>query len=197
MTGVQTCALPISDSMIIYKEYQNIDSYPWVKGEIMPNGDGISFQTNSRNKPHSGSTCLKIRYVSDLNPHVGVSWFPREFNNDRDTFRGFNLYERFHTTSQNIRNIFIRFFAKGNLGQEVIICTVGGNANHEESIDPSVRKIIRLDTIWRPYTITLPRRDLSNLITGFAIYISRADNFGRNEVCVFLDDIVLKIDMRD
>jgi len=174
------------DSLVVYSEFNDINSYLWIEGDRMPDGNGISVKNNCTDRPHNGSTCIKIGYQTDLNGFVGINWLPRQL---KENGQGINL-----DSIMAAKNLTLIFWARGELGDEKIKCQVGGNTNFDDSMEfpkGTNPQLIKLTQNWQIYKIDLSRANLSNVVTIFSVWLSADKNWGEREVHVYIDDIVI------
>lgn len=66
------------ETLPVYEESENMHKYLWLPSGWMPNGQGISFQENSKENPHNGNTCIKVGYKTDDNTWVGIYWLAND-----------------------------------------------------------------------------------------------------------------------
>lgn len=140
------------------------------------NKDALQFDLGWDLDPHSGDTCIYVRYEDD-DDWVTVAW-QHPGNNWGDVPGGFDLSKANELT----------FWAKGEAGTEKVEFMVGmeqaQNAVSRDSLQASTG-IIRLHKDWTKYNIPLAKLDRSRLITGFLFRIE-----GQGKPVVFrLDDI--------
>lgn len=136
----------------------------------------IGLTTDSGNNPHSGNTCIEIRYHPMGQQHwAGIYWqHPRGNWGEKP---GFDLSGA--TT--------LRFFARGAAGGEKAEFKVGGIGT------PQVQStgILTLSADWQQYTISLKDIDLKNLIGGFA-WTTNAELNSQGAV-IYVDDISIDV----
>lgn len=49
-------------TLVIYDEATGVKSKPFQPSGFMPDGNGISYRPDWETSPHSGATCIKIRF---------------------------------------------------------------------------------------------------------------------------------------
>jgi hypothetical protein len=135
-------------------------------------------------EPHEGETCIKIIYKAKETNNAGWAglYWQQPANNWGDhEAGGFDL--------SGARKL--EFWARGDVGGEIIAeFKVGGIGG--EYPDSDVKSIgpIALSKKWKKYTINLKRMDLSNVIGGFCLVVSK--QFNPEGFVIYLDDIVYK-----
>jgi hypothetical protein len=140
------------------------------------NKDALQFDEGWDLDPHSGDTCIYVRYEDD-DDWVTVAW-QHPGHNWGDCAGGFDLSKANELT----------FWAKGEAGTEKVEFMVGmeqaQNAVSRDSLQASTG-ILRLHKDWTKHSIPLAKLDRSRLITGFLFRIE-----GQGKPVVFrLDDI--------
>jgi hypothetical protein len=159
---------------VIYSENGNKETYS-PTGRMGNKGD-LQFDTGWDLDPHSGSTCLYIRYASSED-WVTAAW-QNPGNNWGEFAGGYNLSKAKRLT----------FWAKGEAGTEKVEFMVGMEQAQSAVSRDSLRAttgIIRLKKEWKKYDIPLEDLDRTRLITGFLFRIE-----GQGKPVVFcLDDI--------
>ena len=158
----------------IYTEEGNKETFS-TTGRMGNKGD-LQFDLGWNLEPHSGSTCIYVRYASSED-WVTVAW-QNPGNNWGEFAGGFNLSKAKRLT----------FWAKGESGGEKVEFMVGmEQAQSAVSRDTlqTTTGIIRLKKEWKKYDIPLEDLDRTRLITGFLFRIE-----GQGKPIVFcLDDI--------
>jgi len=148
-------------------------------------GDGeqgeryIKYLGTSKEKPYSGSTCIKIQYIPGTVRWGGFYWQNKPGN------WGDKPGENY--TAKNYAAI--KFFARGNNGGEVVEFKAGGIASgkkYKDSFEKSLGKVT-LEKDWKEYKMSLKDLDLSSVIGGFCWVVAAADN--PEGATFFLDDI--------
>jgi len=155
--------------------YADDHPMPWFSSGWMGDTDKLELDLNSNNTPHSGNTCLKVRYSKSPN-WAGVAW-QSPANDWGDKPGGYNLTGATKLT----------FWAKGEMGGEVINFGVGLLASDKKYFDSTKAELknVKLKTKWKKYTINLKNRDLTKLKTPFVFTL-----LGSNHTTIFyLDDI--------
>jgi hypothetical protein len=137
--------------------------------------------------PHLGSTCIRIVYSQEVIGWTGVYWMhPAENWGDRPG--GINLQGATR----------LSFWARSetpNLPVKFVIGGVGYAEDYQgdavcsqpiqpypDSVCPKVIAVKNLQTQWTQYTITLPMRNYSRVVGGFAVVMETPG-------VVYLDDI--------
>lgn len=142
----------------------------------MGNKNDLQFDTGWNLEPHSGTTCIYVRYA-DEEDWVTVAW-QHPGNNWGEVAGGFDLSNAKRLT----------FWAKGESGSERVEFMVGMEQAPSAVSRDSLRTttgIVRLKKEWKKYDIPLEDLDRTRLITGFLFRVE-----GQGKPVVFcLDDI--------
>jgi hypothetical protein len=142
----------------------------------MGNKNDLQFDLGWDIDPHSGTTCIYVRYASSED-WVTVAW-QNPGHNWGEVAGGFDLTKAKRLT----------FWAKGETGRENVEFMVGMEQAQTAVSRDTLRAttgIIRLKKEWKKYDIPLEELDRSRLITGFLFRIE-----GQGKPVVFcLDDI--------
>lgn len=136
----------------------------------------IDLTTDSGNRPHSGNTCIEIRYhPTGQQRWAGIYWqHPRGNWGEKP---GFNLSGA--TT--------LSFFARGAAGGERAEFKVGGGTASKMQTTGT----LTLSAEWQKYTISLKDIELNNLINGF-IWLTNVELSPQGSV-IYLDDISIDL----
>ena len=159
---------------VVYSENGRTETYS-ATGRLGDKND-LQFDLGWDLAPHSGTTCIYVRYEDD-DGWVTVAW-QHPGNNWGDYPGGFDLSKAGKLT----------FWAKGEDGSEKVEFMVGmeqaQNAVSRDSLRATTGTI-RLQKEWKKYSISLKDLDRSRIITGFLFRIE-----GQGKPVVFcLDDI--------
>jgi hypothetical protein len=155
--------------------YGDDHSQPWVPSGWMGDPSSLTMDTESKDNPHSGETCLKFRYE---NPGmwVGVAW-QHPANDWGDEPGGFDL-----TGAEKLV-----FWARGAEGGEKLdfaVGLIGADKEYPDTVKAE-RKGVKLKKEWKEYTIKLKGKDLTRVKTPFVWSVG-----GRGRpVTFYLDDI--------
>lgn len=166
---------PVVDvPFVVYTENGNKETFS-PTGRMGNKGD-LQFDGGWNLEPHSGTTCIYVRYASSEG-WVTVAW-QNPGNNWGEAPGGFDLSKAKRLT----------FWAKGESGGEKIEFMVGMDQAKTAVSRDTLRAttgMIRLKTEWKKYDIPLEELDRTRLITGFLFRIE-----GQGKPVVFcLDDI--------
>lgn len=168
----------------VYDETENEDKYLWKPSGWMPDGQGISLQSNFTENCHSGKTCIKLGYKASENSWVGIYWLA----NDSWEGPGINIYKKLKVNKG--ASVRLTFWARSEKGGEKAQFKVGGVGKGNDSIKFAVATDwIELEKNWKYYNIDLSGEDLSNVVGGFCWVTERSKNRGKEEIWIFLDDI--------
>ena len=166
---------PVVDiPFVVYSEEGNKETYS-ATGRMGNKGD-LQFDQGWDIDPHTGSTCIYVRYASSED-WVTVAW-QHPGHNWGEVVGGFDLTKARKLT----------FWAKGETGRETVEFMVGMEQAQSAVSRDSLRTTtgpIRLKKEWKKYTIPIEEMDRSRLITGF---LFRIEGQGK-PVVFFLDDI--------
>ncbi|NNE07472.1 MAG: hypothetical protein HKN20_02795 [Gemmatimonadetes bacterium] len=155
--------------------YEDGQPAPWAASGWMGAYDSLTMNFESKNDPHSGETCLEIRYGGP-GQWVGVAW-QHPANDWGDEPGGYDL-----TGAKRLT-----FHARGEEGGEKIDFGVGLLGSDKPHPDSVIEKLegVKLEKKWKRYTIKLENKDLSRVKTGFVFTTA-----GRGRATKFyLDDI--------
>jgi hypothetical protein len=140
------------------------------------NHNDLQFEMGWDLAPHSGFTCIYVRY-DDEGDWVTVAW-QHPGHNWGDYAGGFDLSKATQLT----------FWAKGETGREMVEFMVGMEQSQNAVCRDSLRAttgIMRLHKEWKKYSLSLADLDRSRILTGFLFRIE-----GQGKPVVFcLDDI--------
>lgn len=200
----------VSVPLFVYKDAGSDENGFYPSG-WMGDRDSIQIDDACTVSPHSGKTCIFIRYDISRSSHVrlltdkdkhpmveytqsaplwaGVYWqFP--LNNWGD-YPGYELVGAARLT----------FWARGQNGGEKAVFKCGGsgglNKPYKDSFGP-IPKAVELTKEWRKYSIDLVGKDTSSLIGGFCWTVSllaamSSTDFIQNQSwTIYLDDIVFE-----
>ncbi len=164
----------------VYRDQGSAENHFTPYGLMGDIGD-IRIVTSSNERPHSGKTCIKIRYNGNKSRNEGwsgVYWQQPANNWGGDKRGGYNLTGAASLT----------FWARGeNGGEQIAEFKVGGISGAYADSDTRSSGPVTLGAEWRRYTIDLRGADLSNVIGGFCWVANQADNPGG--FVMYLDDI--------
>ena len=166
---------PVVDvPFVIYSDNGLTETYS-ATGRLGDKND-LQFDLGWDIAPHSGTTCIYVRYADD-DGWVTVAW-QHPGHNWGDYPGGFDLSKAGKLT----------FWAKGEEGSEKVEFMVGmeqaQNAVSRDSLRATTGTI-RLQKEWKKYSISLKDLDRSRIITGFLFRID-----GQGKPVVFcLDDV--------
>ena len=141
----------------------------------MGNSKAMKLTERCETNPHSGKHCLRVDYTANDN-WGGIVW-QNPANDWGDQPGGWNL-------SGAKR---LRFWARGERGDEVISCEFGILAKDKRYHDTGLGKLekLKLTTDWQQFTIDVSKLDMTRIKTGFVFTVAGT---GR-PVTFFLDDI--------
>jgi hypothetical protein len=149
---------------------------PFHPSGYMGNADAIQMTLDSTDNPHTGSTCLKVRYNSADN-WGGVLWQSPANDWDGALPGGLNL-----TGADRLE-----FWVRGAQGGEKVNFMFGvldGNQPYRDTAKGEIADV-QLTTEWQKLSIPLTGRDLSRIKTGFGWSLA-----GQGQpVTFYLDDI--------
>jgi hypothetical protein len=148
---------------------------PWVPSGWMGGTDALSLDPASTDRPHSGPTCLEVRYDAP-GMWVGVAW-QHPANDWGDLPGGYDL-----TGARRL--VFWARGAEGGEKLDVGVGLLGRDRAYGDSVRAE-RKGVKLGREWKRYVIDLDGRDLTRVKTPFVWSLA-----GRGRpVRFYLDDI--------
>jgi hypothetical protein len=168
-------------SLSVYSDMNSRDNHFAPSGWMGDYSD-IRITLDSKENPHSGSTCIKVIYsnkASNGSQFAGVYWQSPANNWGSAKKAGFDLTGATKLT----------FWARGkNGGERIEEFKMGGiNGTYPDSDSAKIGPVI-LTSEWKQYTIDLTDKNLSHIIGGFAW---SANLQACPDGCTFyLDDIV-------
>ena len=163
---------------VVYKE-QGPGNHYTPSGRMGDTSD-LSISYASKNNPHSGTTCIRVRYKAELSQSAGWAgvYWQHPANNWGTKKGGYDL-----TGAKKLT-----FWARGEKGDEIVEFKMGGIVGPEGDSDQASTGPVKLSAEWEEFTLDLTGLDLSHIIGGFCFAISSMDN---PEGAVFyLDDII-------
>lgn len=150
-------------------------------------GDGeygkkkILFDGAYEGNPHSGPSCIKIKYDFGPRGWAGIYW-----QNQPDNWGDLsgNNYSKKGISK-------LTFWAKGTTGKEVVEfksgCIGNNNKMYKDSFCVTTgRKTLSND--WQKYTLNLSNEDLKNVIGAFC-WVASGDHNKGDSITFYLDDI--------
>ena len=148
---------------------------PWAFSGWMGNYKALTLDPISRNAPHSGETCLEVKYDA-MGQWVGVAW-----QHPADDWG--NLPGGFDLTGARK----LTFWARGEEGGERIDFGVGilGPGTKYPDTAKAELKGVKLKKKWKRYTINLKKKDLTRIKTPFVWTMAG----GHKPITFYLDDI--------
>lgn len=158
----------------------------WQPSGWMPAGEGISINLSFKD---SNNICIKVGFAPKKEPQrwVGIYWLPGSWEGP-----GINVYE-FLGVKKDAR-VKLTFRAKGEEGGERVQFKVGGVTTGNDSIEFAVSTSYKaLSQSWESMEIDLSNEDLSNVVGGFCVVTSLAQNPKSSIVKFFLDDIKFEV----
>ena len=171
------CAEP--KTFNVYTEKGSKDNRFYPSGWMGDYGD-IKLDVACKEKPHSGSTCIKITYTAEQKQ--GAGWAGMYWQNPPNNWGtepgGFDL-------TGAARLVFWARGAKG--GEKITEFKVGGiTGEFADTGSASIGNII-LPPEWNQYSIDLTKMNLSRISGGFCWAANLQDN--PNGFTIYLDDI--------
>jgi hypothetical protein len=166
----------------VYADSGSLDNH-FIPSGWMPAtaGRDLKMDTNWKNYPFSGDTCMRIEYKNNSGTRwAGIYWQQPANNWGQVPSAGFDLQGATKMT----------FWARGDKGDEVVQeFKVGGIASGEHIDSDSVSVgPIRLSKEWKQYEIDLRGKDLSYIIGGFA-WATNVDVNDPEGVVFYIDEI--------
>lgn len=159
---------------VVYGDGSNQTVY--AASGFMGNAGAIGMKLDATDKPHSGKTCLEVKYNS-TKEWGGVLW--QSPANDWDGAKpgGANL-----TGAKSLE-----FWARGDAGGEVVNFVMGVLDGAQAYPDTAKAELpnVKLSKEWQKFTMPLNGRDLSRIKTGFGWSLAAQGK----PVKFYLDDI--------
>ena len=150
--------------------------------------EALSIDEYWRQAPHSGNSCIRVRFVPpDQASWAGAYWVGPYFNHWGD-YPGYTL--------KGAKRLV--FWARGARGGESVQFKVGGMDSPGKPFRDSFGPLpanepwVRLSRQWQPFTIDLAGADTSSLLGGFCFATNAPANPKGCEF--FLDDIIIVAD---
>ena len=171
-----TSHLYADDSLYLYQE----NYFHWYSASgWMGNHNDLSLNSASSENPFQGNTCVKISYSpKEDNPlgWAGIYWqYPTNNWGEQSGRKVLNGMKR------------LTFYARGEIGGEVIIFKIGGIQGEQYSDSDMVEQKFTLSKKWKKYNINLKGKDLSHIIGGFLVLCENKTN--PKGAIIFLDEI--------
>lgn len=138
----------------------------------------ISIDENSAEGPLSAPACIKIVYSAAQAQgagRAGVCWQYPDGNSGSEPGR-----------SDLAGSSRLSFWARGAIGGEVAEFSAGGSPS--DTLGRVSTGPVVLGSEWRQYSLDLSGRDLSSVVSGFCITVSKQDN--PTGCTVYLDDVL-------
>ncbi|MEM9080493.1 MAG: hypothetical protein AAGC74_07380 [Verrucomicrobiota bacterium] len=160
----------------IYSEHSS--EMLWASSGIMPDPNFIALNTNCTTKPHSGDTCLEIKYNSG-GDWSGLQWQSPDGDWDNNAPGGFDL------TGATV----LKLWARGQNGGEQAELSLGGPLT---GLYPNTAQTnfgtITLTPEWQEFTFPLANLDLRRIKNPLTL-ILKGNGFPYR---IYLDDITFE-----
>ena len=160
---------------VVYSDSGDKEKRLWAPSGWMGSVDFIEFDDSCKDNPHSGSTCIKVKFT-DPKTWGGIVW-QNPAENWGDDPGGVDL--------TGARQLVV--WARGEEGGEKISLKIGGLGRDKLYFDTVSmgRENIHVGKDWKRYTLQLGGKNLERVISGFVFAVE-----GRGpETIVYLDDI--------
>jgi hypothetical protein len=166
----------------VYADSGSLDNH-FIPSGWMPAtaGKDLKMDTNWKNYPFSGDTCIRIEYKNNSGTRwAGVYWQQPANNWGHVPDAGYDLQGATKLT----------FWARGDKGDEIVQEFKIGGIVSGEYIDSDSVSVgpIRLSKEWKQYEIDLRGKDLSYVIGGFA-WATNIDMNDPEGIVFYLDEI--------
>lgn len=166
----------------VFWVYQDMSCPKYIPSGYMGDFGDIRMNSNWKQKPASGPSCMKVIYSAERKQGAGWAgvYFQNSVNNWGDKKGGFDL-----TGFKKLK-----FMARGEKGNEQIDdFKVGGITGQTEDGDTDQNSTgpISLTKDWKEYEIKLDGMDLSHIIGGFCFVLGADSNY--EGAVFFLDEI--------
>lgn len=170
---------PVKLPFVVYKDTGPGNHY-YASGRMGDTSD-IRMTYASSDNPHSGSTCIEVRYSANM--FQGAGWAGVYWQNPGSNWgtrpnAGYNLTGATKLT----------FWVRGKKGGEIVEFKMGGLIGEYGDSDGTGLGPVQLTTDWEKYTIDLNGLDLSHIIGGFCYSIGAMEN--SEGIIFYLDDII-------
>jgi hypothetical protein len=140
----------------------------------MGEAKNFKFITNCLDKPHSGTTCIRVEYTATTG-FGGVAWLD-PYDDWGEKPGGYNL-----AGSKSLS-----FWARGAAGGEKVTLGYGLLGGEKKFSDTSGAKIdLELTTEWKQYAISLVDKNMTRIKSGFYWQIKGQEK----PVTIFIDDV--------
>ncbi len=163
----------------VYTDKATKDNHYVPSGWMGDTGD-IKIDAGWKEKPHGGSTCIKVTYTAEQKQSAGWAgvYWQNPANNWGTQPGGINL-----TGAKKLV-----FWARGEKGGEKIAeFKIGGITGEYADSDTAGLTDVILTPEWKEYTIDLAGKDLKSISGGFCWVGNAASNPGG--FTMYLDDI--------
>ena len=169
--GPSKADLPLT----IYDDSGATGEVPYIPSGWMGNTDALEYDDGCTDKPHGGSTCIKVTYNAE-SKWAGIVW-QSPADDWGDEPGGYDL-----TGAKQLS-----FWARGDKGGEVVEFKMGIIAKNKPYHDTSSAALgkVKLDKDWKQFTIDLSGKNLKCIKTGFVFSVA-----GKKEpITFYIDDI--------
>jgi hypothetical protein len=168
---VSKASLPL----VVYGNADASAESPFIASGWMGNTDAIEYDDASKENPHSGETCIRVKYA-DTSKWGGIVW-QSPADDWGDEPGGWDL-----TGAKQLI-----FWARGDKGGETVEFKLGilpKSKPYHDSGSATLGKI-KLTPEWKQYTLGLTGKNLTRIKTGFVFSVAGT----KEPVTFFLDDI--------
>ena len=169
--GPTKAELPLT----VYDDSGSAGDVPYIPSGWMGNTDALEYDDGCADKPHGGSTCIKVTYNAE-SKWAGIVW-QSPADDWGDEPGGYDL-----TGAKQLS-----FWARGDKGGEVVEFKMGIIAKNKPYHDTSSAALgkVKLDKDWKQFTIDLSGKNLKCIKTGFVFSVA-----GKKEpITFYIDDI--------
>ena len=166
----------------IYNSFGNPKKFHYFASGRMGDVNAIRIWGNCKENPYTGKSCIKVVYdVSDKNKNregwAGIYWMYPPNNWGIVPNGGYDL----NGAKKCI------FHARGEKGGEKITFKIGGIPGKYGDSTEVFLSNITLTTEWQKYEIDLRGKNLSRIVGGFCLILTKANN--PNGAVFYLDEI--------
>ena len=164
----------------VYTDRVARDNHYCPSGWMGDYGD-LRLNENCKTTPHSGTTCIEIKYSAKGTQGAGwagIYWQNPPNNWGTVKAGGFDITGATRLT----------FWARGEKGKEVAEFKMGGITGEYADSDTATTGSVELTSEWKQYQIDLSGLDLSYISGGFVWVTSSMDN--PDGCTIYLDDII-------
>jgi hypothetical protein len=169
------------DSFAVYIDKDSESNHFYPTGLMGDFGD-LVIDEGCTDRPHSGNTCIKIKYSAAMSQKAG--WAGLFWQQPADNW-GKTKEDAYDLTGAKE----LTFWARGEKGGELVSeFKVGGISGEFGDSGSAFLGMVTLTNEWKKYSIDLDGTDLSYIIGGFCFAAGKDNN--PDGFVIYLDDII-------